>query len=308
MSFSFIPWRARTKLTSSQKAIVKPIPKWTSSKAQKVTMHHIHGLRTWMCDHFFINPSGDVVQDTTQQQTYVILAFMHVNSRLFNAFIVPDKSMKTFYTQILYYTYPAGSEAPQWIRDERKSLMDTLITDYAFESMRGWLKGQGIQLLTKNIKRTQNHSWLAPIDRLARTLRDMIFNAKRTQPSFQLTPETLTTLCNIYNNTPHNTLSRLMGFPVTPLQVFTILPLQEEIIKRLYLENYNTQQSAEYKSLKIGSIVYVHQPHQFLKKRRFNVEEDPYKVISLTPLILQNVRTGVHKKDVSRKDIVISNN
>ena len=287
------------------------IPVWNRKLASKLSLHHQHGPRTWMCDHFFIKGDGEVIQEDDTPDV-IILAFLHVNSRLFHAYIVPDKGLDAFFEVLQYYIirhFPYETTFPDWIRNNNLSLMDTLLCDAAFDrqGIKGWLEERGVKMISKNISRTKDHSFLSPIDRMARTLRDMIFNAKRSNPAFKFNEETLKGLCRIYNTTPHATLTKIMGFDVSPNDVFMHMELQDEIMRRIYLQNYKISTSAAFSSVQVGSIVYLHKPREFGKKRRLNVEETPYKVISLNPLTLQNVITGQKLSEgIHRSDLVLS--
>ena len=311
-----IPWRSRTKLTTNQNHLVKHIPKWTAKKASHVSLHHQHGPRTWMCDHFFIKGNGDVIQgedtnlDNARQRHYsIVLAFLHCNSRLFHAYLVNDKGLDAFFDKVILYTirhFPYETYYPDWIRNNKLSMMDTLICDAAFDKagIRQFLESRDVKILSKNMKRTQEHGYFAPIDRMARTLRDMIFNAKRMSSSFVFKDDSLKELCRIYNSSPHDTLTKIMGFKVSPNDVFWNIELQDELQRRTYLQNYKIFNSPEFNGVHVGAIVYLHKPHRLGEKRRLNVEDTPYKVISMNPITLENMITheirsdGIHRKDL----------
>ena len=346
-----LPFRSNSKLSAEARAagVVTHIPKWSAKKAASVSLHHMHGPRTWMCDHLFIKGDGEVINGEPQQSfevtelhavastrpnfddastktrsnqtsglapVCILLAFLHCNSRLFQAYIVNDKSLHTFSEKVRLYLVPRlpyETHFPDWIRNNNLSMMDTLLCDYAFnkKGLNTFLQQRGVTMISKNIKRTKDHGFLSPIDRMARTLRDMIFNAKRTEvlklreranPKFMFNADTLKKLCAAYNSAPHATLSQIMGFKVTPNDVFWNLDLQDEIVRRTYLQNYKIINSPAFNSIHVGDIVYLHKPRQFGEKRRLNVEDTPYKVISLNPISIENVVThevrseGIHRK------------
>ena len=324
---SILPFRSAAKLNTEEKYLVSHIPKWSAKKAASVTLHHMHGPRTWMCDHLFIKGDGEVIdgddtfESAREKQVTILLAFLHCNSRLFQAYIVSDKSLHTFSEKVRLYLIPRlpyETHFPEWIRNNNLSLMDTMLCDAAFDTdarrlpagtqprrgLKAFLQQRGVTMISKNIKRTKNHGFLSPIDRMARTLRDMIFNAKRINPTFVFNADTLKKLCAAYNSAPHATLSSIMGFKVTPNDVFWNLDLQDEIVRRTYLQNYKIINSPEFNNIHVGDIVYVHKPRQFGEKRRLNVEDTPYKIISLSPLTIENVVTheirseGIHRKDL----------
>ena len=319
---SIVPFRSKRKLTDEQRAQVPEdisIPRWDAKKAKQVSLHHVHGVRTWMCDHFFIKGEGDVIQednlniDDVDKSKYkdiqVVLCLIHCNSRLMHAYITKNKGLDDFFEIIQAYTIkhlPYEKYYPDWIKDNGLSMMDTLLCDSAFDKkgIKEWLLTRGITMIAKNMNRTNDHSFLSPIDRMARTLRDMIFTAKRNKTSFILHRNTLNELCRIYNSSPHGTLSKIMGFKVSPRDVFWNIDLQKEIIRRLYLQNYQIMNSPLYNAVHVGSIVYLYKPRQFGEKRRLNVEETPYKVISMNPITIENTITheikseGIHRKDL----------
>ena len=307
------PFRSSTKLSAEEKYLVTHIPKWSAKKAASVSLHHMHGPRTWMCDHLFIKGDGEVIQSDGNDNGHItiLLAFLHCNSRLFQAYIVTDKSLHTFAEKVRLYLVPHlpyETYFPDWIRNNNLSLMDTLLCDAAFEKrgLKTFLQQRGVQMISKNIKRTKDHGFLSPIDRMARTLRDMIFNAKRMDPKFVFNADTLKKLCAAYNSAPHVTLSNIMGFKVTPKDVFWNLDLQDEIVRRTYLQNYKIIKSPEFNSIHVGDIVYLHKPRQFGEKRRLNVEDTPYKIISLNPITIENVVTHEVRSDgIHRKDLVL---
>ena len=162
-----------------------------------------------------------------------------------------------------------------------------------------------IKHVSYNIKRNAEHSKLAPVDRLARTLRDMIFNAKRENPAFTLTPETLRKLCDIYNRSPHETLSRVMGFSTYPLAVYKNKTLQDEICLRLLAQNYHTAHRIQQEHIDNGSEVWLHNPRVFGKKRRNTVEDKPYRVVANRGMAGYTIADADgHTRNITRKDFV----
>ena len=246
-------------------------------------MHHVHGPHSWMMDYFFIRPDGsieDVNEDEVTTTTYrgrpmmIILCFIHCNTRYVQAFAVPNKAQETFQMHLQHMKWRVDKE------------MDVLISDYerAFcaEGVLRWCRNNGIKRIYFNMSDTAtyktSHLALAPIDRFAKTLRDMIFNARRTG-TFVLTNDTLAQLVYIYNNTPHATLSGLMKFNVTPTEAFMHRELQDEIVRRTFSQNYFTAtEPSAYDFVNVGDKVYLHKPQVFGEKRRLNVEEVPYVV------------------------------
>ena len=321
---NIIPFRSKRKLPDELRAQITEdisIPRWDAKKAKQVSLHHVHGIRTWMCDHFFIKGDGDIIQlddinkdDIDKKKSkfkniQVVLCFIHCNSRLMHAYITKNKGLNDFFEIIQSYTIkplPDEKYYPDWIKGTGLPIMDTLLCDSAFDKkgIKEWLTTRGITMIAKNMNRTHDHSFLSPIDRMARTLRDMIYTAKQNDPAFFLYRDTLNELCRIYNSSPHGTLSKIMGFKVSPRDVFWNIDLQKEIIRRFYLQNYQIMNSPLYNAVHVGAIVYLYKPRQFGEKRRLNVEETPYKVISMNPITIENTITheikseGIHRKDL----------
>lgn len=106
------------------------------------------------------------------------------------------------------------------------------------------------------------HSSLAMIDRFIRTLRDMIFNARLT-----LTPLALKEMVRQYNNAPHSTLSKWLGFPVSPLMVQRDLNKEEYIVMKINKANVLTKLSRGF-DIPVGSKVKIFNEKDSMAKRR----------------------------------------
>jgi hypothetical protein len=73
-----------------------------------------------------------------------------------------------------------------------------------------------------------NHKSLSIVDRVIRTIRDMAYVA-----GLKLNSTVIKQLADIYNNTPHSTLSSIMGFDITPNIVASDIDLETEIVRRI---------------------------------------------------------------------------
>ena len=336
-----LPWRSRRKLLalseSQQQEIEVPptIPKYIPRKQRIFDLHHVHGPYTWICDYFFFKQDGGVIDnevndinDAQKQRLVVVLALMHCNSRLFVAYIVKDKLGETFRRLLerIFLTSNQLAEKDFGVRP----VVDTLITDEERSfglDVRKQSNGQYRRIIDgsrRDISTTilyeqrhiqhishisKQHAQSAIIDRMARTLRDMIFNAHRQNPQFRLNNETLIRLCNLYNNSPHATLSKIMGFDVTPRDVYTHIDLQNEICRRIACENFKTHQMISRENIKVGDIVWIHQPREPLKKRRNSVRDDEYVVVGFSgaALLVRNKNKPQWRIErVSRNNIVLS--
>ena len=115
---------------------------------------------------------------------------------------------------------------------------------------------------TKGYKTEPLHGSLALVDRFVRTLRDMTFNA-----GYKLTPLVLKEMVRQYNNAPHSTLSKIIGFDVSPLMVQKDKNKEEYIVMKINKENIATMLNGDYE-LNKGMNVKVYNEKNVLGKRR----------------------------------------
>lgn len=115
-------------------------------------------------------------------------------------------------------------------------------------------KKHGIELLpyiknnVKGIVETKeesrgNHTTLSLIDRLARTLRRMNYNLGN---STDINPNVMKQLLEEYNNSPHQTLSAIVGKPVTPNMVDSSKILEDFIVESRLRENFKTKSQHDF--------------------------------------------------------------
>ena len=114
----------------------------------------------------------------------------------------------------------------------------------------------------KGYKTEPLHGSLALVDRFIRTLRDMSFNA-----GYKLTPLVLKEMVRQYNNAPHSTLSKIIGFDVSPLMVQKDKNKEEYIVMKINKENIATMLNGDYE-LNKGMNVKVYNEKNVLGKRR----------------------------------------
>ena len=129
------------------------------------------------------------------------------------------------------------------------------------------------RLILANGSTDPSHTSLALIDRAIRTIRDMAYNVGK-----QLEPSIVHQLVMIYNQTPHSTLSKLMGFDVSPDLASSDPELETEIARRLAANNYQITLRPLF-VLPYGTRVYVYENYDKMSKRRTIIKPDPYKVI-----------------------------
>ena len=87
------------------------------------------------------------------------------------------------------------------------------------------------------------HNTLSLIDRLSRTLRKMNYNIGNNA---NINPKIMEYLINEYNNSPHATLSKIIGSPITPNIVNEIPQLEDFIVEQLMKENIKIKLRDDY--------------------------------------------------------------
>ena len=269
---------------------VTPVPLY-QPKIQKIySFSHVHGFDTWMADIVFFNgrcldyrfnqyEQQILRRNRTQhdrnaadrllraRDLYPVLLFVHCNSRLAEAFFLGNRHHRV--ADIL--------PCFQTLTRKYGSRFSTLITDAAPEF--GAVTRQlGLRHIPLNMSDPENyHTLLAPLDRFVRTLRDMLFNLRRQRKEITLGQDILSKCCQLYNNVSHDTLSKVMGFPVSPLKCFTNRPIETEFVRRVSGRNYNRYIS----DIPEGRDVYVYQPRVPFVKRRNSVMDDTFRVLGL---------------------------
>ena len=144
---------------------------------------------------------------------------------------------------------------------------------------------------TKGYKTEPLHGSLALVDRFVRTLRDMTFNA-----GYKLTPFVLKEMVRQYNNAPHSTLSKWIGFDVSPLMVQNDKNKEEYIVMKIYKANLLTVLSADF-DLPIGTNVKAYNEKNMLGKRRQIYKQG--KIIGKEGL-LYKVKTNLGEEVIPR--------
>jgi hypothetical protein len=114
------------------------------------------------------------------------------------------------------------------------------------------------------------------LNRVIRTLRDYAYSQFGASV---LLPDVLTKTIVYYNTKKHQTLSKLMGIPLTPLMVELDKKLQLEIIRRERAHNQAVIGDPGYK-LEIGDLVHVENPRQQGIKHRLRWIPGPWGIVN----------------------------
>jgi hypothetical protein len=119
-----------------------------------------------------------------------------------------------------------------------------------------------------------NHTSLAIIDRIIRTIRDIAHN----WGTADINPPVMNHIIEIYNKAPHDTLSKIMGFPVSPTEAQKSPELESEIIRRIIAQNHDIRERHNY-NIDVGDDVMIYNESDSKIKRRSVVHPSIYVVV-----------------------------
>ena len=156
----------------------------------------------------------------------------------------------------------------------------TLITDkdpaYVNSQSKRFYEWAHIKHIAMTPEQT-SHIHTSILDRCVRTIRDMIFNLGLDGK--ELPPRTMQQIVKTYNETRHETLSKVLGFPATPKMVHEREELELLLIRNMRAINYSKQQQKYYR-IPTGTRVFIRSiVKDRFKKRRAQVEPIQYTVI-----------------------------
>mgnify|MGYP001149726273 CR=1 FL=1 len=126
----------------------------------------------------------------------------------------------------------------------------------------------------KQSKTDPMHGSLGILDRVIRTLRDMAYHIEVGI----ITPNIMKELVNQYNNVPHTTLSKYVGFDVTPQMVQDDEELENYIIRQIMKENEKVTSRAGFK-LENGTPVKLYNEKDSMAKRRSIIQPGKYHIV-----------------------------
>ena len=284
--------------SKGSRSTLPPIPRFIQKKQQRYSLKHVHGPKTWMIDFM------EVDEHTS------ILNLLHCNSRYWIPLLCRNQNEVVVMAALRLLKRTAPNMFDTLISDAAKTFTDSRVVrdtcqalgvkQIVYNMSRG-----GIQIIPTHRSPTtiQFHNQLSLIDRMSKAVRDMIYNTKRELPTFELTDETLDEIANIYNNTPHETLSKTMGFDVTPANVLANQRLQDEIVRRWMASNYSKTQSFD---IELGDIVYLYSPPTVFDPRKNKVEGVPYRVVKCNAgnYLIERIDDEHVQRVVQRHDIV----
>ncbi len=138
----------------------------------------------------------------------------------------------------------------------------------------------GIEFHGVNPKRKLTGNELSIVDRIIRTLRDMNYNLGLGS---NISVSTMRQLVHLYNRTIHTSLSKTLGFPVSPLDIMINPELEDELVKRKMQHNYLIRSGLTTKEpfyLEPGTQVKLKRLYRRDEKRRGPVIDKYHTVVS----------------------------
>lgn len=258
----------KTKTGTENK--VSKTHKW--KKQDKYQLHQIYPLGTWFVDLVNFGEFWFIFFVEASSRYLIILNgnleemenddFVEVNSGR----VKSDKFLKQF----------------KEFQKINKSKITLLIGDsekaFWSQQMQNYYKKNKISTRKINTT-TQGHLGMSILDRLVKTIRDMLHKLKETDP----TPDDLLNVVITYNTTYHTTLSNLLQDRITPKEVHEDENLQREINKAISWENFQIRTQQNF-ILKPGVEVVV--KRKVLNKNekiRTQIEEGTWIVEKYTP-------------------------
>jgi hypothetical protein len=257
---------------------------------RRYQLHHVHPLNTWMMDLMF-----------AEKLTYLLL--VHANSRYL--FVQPTNTVLadvdgniTFGrgdTKSANAIVAALDEILKRMPPEKRpvSLGGKVLklhlrgdgeTGFASGIAQQFYSKSGIEFVAArrvpadtvagfSSKSALNHTSLAVLDRVVRSIRDIAFRGK-----ILLTPQGIARVAEFYNAAPNNNLSKIAGFDVSPKLAFSDEQLELAIARQIQIANTNIMAQYGF-MLPIGSKVVLYNSADGLAKRRAQVRPRIYEVV-----------------------------
>ncbi len=202
-----------------------------------------------------VAPRHSLIIDYFFPGKFVYLLAININTR--KAFAIPSTEIKEINENRFAISEKNNKTATTAIKLLNELLLQTKIKhilcdqEAAFMSQmfKNECRKHGIELLqyikndVKGVIQTTdasrgNHSTLSIIDRLSRTIRRMNFNIGNDA---NISPNTMEILIQEYNNSPHKTLSDIVGRPITPNMVDDNERLEDYIVWTRMRDNIKTK-------------------------------------------------------------------
>ena len=202
-----------------------------------------------------VAPRHSLIIDYFFPGKFVYLLAININTR--KAFAIPSPEIKTINENRFAISEKNNKTATTAIKLLNELLKQTKIKHILCDQEAAFLsqmfknecKKNGIELKqyikndVKGVVQTTeasrgNHCSLSIIDRLSRTLRRMNYNVGNDS---NISPNTMEILIYEYNNSPHKTLSDIVGRPITPNMVDDNERLEDYIVWTRMRDNMKTK-------------------------------------------------------------------
>ena len=254
------PWKTLKKITHYGKSIGWSTEK-TASEYTRNTSDSFDMTQQRKLMRHYAGPRFTYIIDYMMAGKYPYLIAINMNTRKAYS-ILPCVVSKTGTNR--YYVPPKFQpNAEECNRDIGELIKQTPVKHLIMDGQSGWdshatrayLDNLGItykyvdkyDINDGDAFETQEHHRsnhnTSIVDRLMRTLRMMNYNLGNKNA---IEPEIMNWLISEYNRSPHATLSKLLGYDVSPNDVDGNLGLETEIVKRIRAQNFAITNSPEY--------------------------------------------------------------
>jgi hypothetical protein len=252
------------------------------------------------------SPDGSYQVDLMYFDTFAYYLFVEVNSRW--AYIVPANSSSDDWgfksrthesagAPRLRYRLHSIPKAAISVNDYARALDDFFTDVHNCSSLRGdaqasftghhpiiegLYKRAGVVfepvrriVVGEKGKTEPYHQQLGIIDRITRTIRDMLYNIGVSDPVYPV----IAAIVNQYNDAPHDTLTKYgPGFPVSPNMVHEDGELRFYIVRAICQENVLTSHRQEFRLAPHQHVAVFNKANKF-DKRRSRVLPEVFEVL-----------------------------
>ena len=231
----------------------------------------------------------------TKQRIYQVRIFSKFRNAWFGDIYdnLADNTPRYWYIFINTNTrYAVAYPMERKTADAIKSVLIKFVNDYhprkiTHDEEAGFTAKDNLKFLKNNkcgvfIVGEHNHSTLGIIDRFMRTIRDMNtpqeypISSQSTDKEFKyISIPKMQKILESYNNTKHTFTGH------TPKEMMDNPELEDELIKKCLLEQ-STQKGIKDFRLKVGDLVRYLIPRDNMKKRRYNISRESYKISEIS--------------------------
>ena len=298
-----------TAFRTKEKTLNKKSKYRAIKKQQKLQLHQIFAPDTWLIDLvkfndfyyvFFVEANtrylisivgnGDLITNDAIEQTGLRVK----TDRFYNIF-------KQFEKKNVIETTDRGMKLRSY--QQQRKRINKIIGDsekaFWSQMMINYYKSQRIEYEKINTV-VEGHIRLSILDRLVRTIRDMVENAKIEVVS----PNEMNTLAEVYNNTNHKAL---MDF--TPYEVHNDFKKERMIIERRQGSNMIVRNRYK-QNLQVGDIVYVRRLYAPFEKHRYSTVRELYRIIKINndslgikTYDIEGIESKHYVANVARRDL-----